>query len=146
MLPRHDANGFLPEGMHTTTWAEFVERFGNTPRRAAILSRLRVALLHLAQAGCRAVLIGGSFVTTKTRPMDVDVVWSIAGVDFAQLHPIFQGPDGIRDIKAIFGADMFPSFLNEAATRRAFPEFFQYARDGRRVGVVLIDLRTIEKG
>jgi hypothetical protein len=145
MLAKHDADGFLPEGLHVTTWTEFVERFGGTARRTALLARLRPALLHLAQAGCPAVLVGGSFVTTKARPMDVDLVWSVEGVAIEKLHPMFLGPDGLPAIKALFGADLFPSILMEADSQEAFAEFFQHTRDGRRVGVVVVDLLTLDE-
>jgi len=75
--------------------------------------------------------------------MDMDIVWSAKGVDVDALNPIFLGPDGLPIIKASFGADMFPSFLIEAATGEPFVEFFQHTRDGRRVGVVIVDLLTI---
>jgi hypothetical protein len=145
MIGTFDADGFLPEGIHTATWTEFVDRFGSSPRRVAILRRVKVALAHLASVGCPAVLVGGSFVTTKANPKDIDLVWAVTdAVDFDALHPVFQGPDGIPAIHAMFAADMFPSFLVEGATGELFSEFFQHTRDGRRVGVVAIDLTTLE--
>ena len=144
MIGTFDADGFLPEGIHTATWAEFLDRFGWTSRRAAILARVRAALTHLASVGCPAILVGGSFVTTKANPKDIDLVWAVTeDVDFDAVHPVFQGPDGIPAIRAMFAADIFPSFLIEGATGELFSEFFQHTRDGRRVGVVAIDLATL---
>lgn len=143
MIPAHLADGRLPAGIHAATWAEVVERFGFSPRRRAILGRVIVALRHLHDAGCAQVWLAGSFVRTKVNPMDVDVVWDVTGVDPEAVHPMFLGPDGLPVVKAMFGADMFPSHLIEAASQQPFVAFFQMMRDGRPCGVVLVDLNTL---
>lgn len=144
MIPTHTDDGFLPEGIHTATWAEFAARFGFSPRRAALLAGLRAVLEHLAEAGCAAVLIGGSFVTTKRTPDDVDVLWSVYGVDPDLLHSMFLTPAGRPAIKAKFGVDLFPSYLIEAASGLPFPEFFQRRKDDNGpCGVVDIYLVTL---
>lgn len=120
--------------------------FSTTPRRAAILARVRPALAHLASVGCPAVLVGGSFVTTKRDPKDIDLVWAaVPGVDFDALHDVFKGEAGVIVMKTIFAADIFPSFLIEGATGLPFSEFFQQSRDGRVIGVVEIDLTTMDE-
>ena len=145
MTVRHDADGYLPEGMHVVSWADVLEQFGWNPYRRALLDRFRPALVHLAEAGCRAVLLAGSFVTTKAQPGDIDAVWSVEGVDFDLLHAAFKSPDGVRFLKATFGSDMVPSFLIEADSMEPFAEFFQSTRDGRRVGVLIVDLSTLDE-
>ncbi|HWE62122.1 MAG TPA: hypothetical protein VHB98_10450 [Chloroflexota bacterium] len=59
-------------GIHETTWAEVVERFGFSARRQMLLSGLQQALRSLAHAGCKRVYLGGSFVTTRNDPGDWD--------------------------------------------------------------------------
>ncbi len=145
MLGTFDAAGFLPEGIHTATWAEFVARFAVTTRRKAILRRVLPAIQHLVDCGCPAILVGGSFVTEKAEPKDIDILWAVQGVDFDALHPAFVQELGFRWLKFKFGADIFPADLIEADTREPFPLFFQRVRgrDDRRKGVVAIDLTTI---
>jgi hypothetical protein len=143
MLPGHTAEGFLPAGIHTATWDEFVERFDTNDRRARLLDGLLGALAHLAEAGCAAVLVGGSFVTTKAHPKDVDVIWHAAGVDPDRLDEMFLGPDGLTAMKATFGVECFPHFLTEGASGLAFAEFFQQSRSGVAIGIVEIDLTTL---
>lgn len=144
MIPAHANGGLLPAGIHSTTWAEFVFRFGVSARRQRLLAGLHAALVHLAEAGCQRVLVGGSFVTTKVNPKDVDVCWHTEGVEPDLLNPIFLSPQGRTATLALFGAEFYPHFLIEAGTELPFPEFFQRTRDGRVVGAVEIDLTTIE--
>jgi hypothetical protein len=143
MIARHTANGSLPAGIHDASWPEFAARFGFSARRRRLLNGLRAALLHLADAGCVSVIVGGSFVTTKANPGDVDVVWDIAGVDPGLLHPVFTSPAGRVHTLALFGAEFFPNHITEANSNLSFVAFFQQSRDGRAVGVVKVDLLTL---
>ena len=144
MIPTHLTDGRLPEGIHAATWAEVVHRFSFTARRRALLARILPALVHLRDAGCSRVWLTGSFVRTKPNPMDVDVVWDVTGVDPDALHEMFMGPSGLPLIKAVFGADLFPSHIVEGASNLPFVEFFQMTRDGRPCGIVLLDLYTLD--
>jgi hypothetical protein len=146
MIPAHSADGFLPEGVHSATWAEFVHRFGFSARRALLLQRLHAMLTHLAAAGCTRVLISGSFITPKTAPADVDLVWLTRGVDESRLHPaLLDMTAGHVAIKRSFELDMFPHDLIEASTDLPFAMFFMLRKDddGLR-GVVEIKLETLE--
>jgi hypothetical protein len=144
MIPRHEQSGLLPVGIHQASWPEFAARFGFSARRRRLLIGLKAALLHLAEAGCASAFIGGSFVTTKAQPGDVDVVWDVTGVDRDQVHPVFLGPGGRAHTIALFGAEFFPSFLIEASTELTFVEFFQqHTEDGRLMGIVQVDLSTL---
>lgn len=74
-LPATLSNGYLPRGVHEVDWRSFAARFGGTPRRAELLGQLQRALQVLAGAGVEHVLVGGSFVTTKLEPGDIDSAW-----------------------------------------------------------------------
>ena len=73
MIPDFDELGNLTPGIHVATWDEIVQRFGWTSRRRELLAGLNVALELLREAGCRRVLVNGSFVTDKDEPGDIDV-------------------------------------------------------------------------
>lgn len=62
----------LPEGEHTASWDELVDRFGWTPRRRQLLDGLVEAIELLAEAGCTRIWLNGSFVTAKDEPADFD--------------------------------------------------------------------------
>lgn len=145
MIPAHTNDGFLPEGIHYATWAEFTERFGTTARRVALIARAHEALVHLAEAGCAAVLVGGSFVTTKDAPEDLDLLWAPEGVDPDALHPAFLDMSARPALKARFGVDIFPAIFVEAASGLPFAEFFQRRKYDitLRCGAVHLDLNTL---
>lgn len=144
MLPTFTRDGLLPQGIHSATWAEFVAVFGFSPRRAALLARVVVALLHLAKAGCARVYVGGSFVTSKKSPKDMDVLIDTDGITVELVHPMFVDLHAGRAMTlAMFGAEFFPTWLIEDAAGVTFIEFFQQTRDGKAKGIVVIELSTL---
>lgn len=140
-LPPFELTGRLPAGIHPATWREFVERFGASAHRRDQLTKLEAALRLLAEAGCARAFVGGSFVTTKTQPNDIDVAWDVNGVDADALDPIFfDFEDERAEQKRRFGAEFFPAQLVEGLTGRSFLRFFQYTRDDEPVGIVVVNL------
>jgi hypothetical protein len=71
-IPAFRPDGYLPDGVHLASEAEVLFRFGaSTPRRRRLALQLR-RWIQLARAVAgRRLLVGGSFVTTKTEPHDV---------------------------------------------------------------------------
>lgn len=146
VIPSFDTDGRLPKGIHSATWAELVERFGGSERRRFLLGGLFAPLTHFAEAGCQRVFIGGSFVTAKANPRDVDVLWDEIGVDLDIVHPVFLDLfNGPIATKMLFGAEFFPALLIEGRTRLTFLEFFQQTRGNEPTGIVVIDLDTLER-
>lgn len=141
MLPALTDDGVLPVGIHLATWVEFEERFvTNTRRRALFLGFCKAADL-LAAAGCRKVFIDGSYTTSKPEPNDIDACWSIVGVDADILDPVFfDFADGRRAQKERFGCEFFPAEISEGSTGLLWIEFFSLDRDGRKKGLVALEL------
>ena len=141
MLPPFDPEtGRLPEGVHTATWEEIVERFGWTSRRRQLLDGLADALEVLAAAGCTRIWLNGSFVTAKDEPADFDACWETDGVDLDTLDPVLLDLSaGRQRQKARFGGELFPNVV-EAGSGLAFVEFFQNERDTGRKGIVAIEI------
>ena len=79
MIPEFRRDGKLPAGVHPADWQEFGQRFGQTPPRERLLEGLLLAMRLLVLAGCRAVYVDGSFVTTKPEPGDFDACWDHRG-------------------------------------------------------------------
>jgi hypothetical protein len=71
-IPAFNEFGYLPPGIYETSWLEFMKRFAINPQRRRLATGLAAALRKLGIAGCRRVLIGGSFVTSKEHPNDFD--------------------------------------------------------------------------
>jgi hypothetical protein len=139
------AAGNLPEGIHQQTWSDFAAQFGFSLRRAAILNRVFVVLHHFAQAGITRVFIGGSFVTSKKSPKDMDVLYDTTGADPERVHPGFfdLSRDGRSAMIVMFGAEFFPTNLIEGSTDTPMLTFFQTNRDGLPVGLIEIELAAL---
>ena len=145
MIPEIDRRtGYLPPGVHTARWAEVAERFGGNERRRALLLGLENALAELAGAGCRAVLLNGSFVTEKREPSDYDGVWEPEGVNKSRLDPVFRNWSrrGRAKMKSKYGGELFPADA-EAAVGISYRDFFQSDRRDIRKGIVGIDPREL---
>ena len=103
------------------------------------MERLLAACRKLVEAGCKEILLDGSFVTAKTMPGDYDGTWESAGVDVDRLDPVFLNA---RAVKAKYFGDLFPA-SGVAKPGVPFRDFFQTDRDGVEKGVVLVDLRSL---
>lgn len=84
MLPALNSDGNLPEGVHLATEDEVFARFATPSARRQWLGEQLRSLLALAKStGQRArVVLGGSFVTSKEVPNDLDV-WVVMSTEFA---------------------------------------------------------------
>jgi hypothetical protein len=76
-IPPFNELGYLPSGIYEVSWSELMERFVINPQRQQLATGLAAALRKLAVAGCRRVLVGGSFVTSKENPDLVTVKWTV---------------------------------------------------------------------
>ena len=104
------ADGRLPTGEWTATWAEVQDEFGTSNWRLHLLEGCRRALVALKAAGCRRAWIDGSFVTGKLHPGDIDSCYDPIGVDRAKLHPaLLDLSPGRPAQKAEFGCEFFPT-------------------------------------
>jgi hypothetical protein len=130
-IPPFDERGYLPPGVYETDETEFNQRFGFNSYRQQLLAGLHSALIALKQAGCDRVYIGGSFVTNKEEPGDIDGCFEGISIDENLLDSIFLNSD-LEAQKARFGTELvFGS--NRAG-------FFQTDRSGNPQGIVAIDL------
>ena len=69
MIPQTDPKrGYLPPGVHEAGWDDVGSSFGGNSHRAWLLQDLLAAFRDLAGAGCKELLLDGSFGTAKTMP------------------------------------------------------------------------------
>jgi hypothetical protein len=96
----------------------------------------------LRAAGCKALYVDGSFVTSKERPNDFDACWSGFDVDGDLLDPVLlEFSDNRAAQKAKFGGELFPAEWVEGGSGKSFLEFFQAERETERPkGIVGIRL------
>lgn len=140
-IPPFDADGDLPPGEHTASWAEVVARCGTNPWRTRLLAGLRDGLLQLKAAGCREAFLDGSFSTDKDMPGDFDVCYEPAGVDPRVLDPVFFDFTNQRaGQKGRFGGEFFPASVHaQPRPPLTYRRFFQQRR-GKSVGIIRLDL------
>jgi hypothetical protein len=104
-IPEFNDLGYLPPGVYETSWQEFMQRIVINPHRQRLATGLAAALRKLGIAGCRRVIIGGSFVTSKEQPNDFDGWYSDFGLDPNTLDPLFV--EKINDQQIAFAGRLF---------------------------------------
>lgn len=138
MIPAFNSWGALPPGEYETNMTEIEARFGFNDYRKRQMVGLKDAITNLKQAGVRQVWIGGSFVSRKPNPGDIDGCWDPVGVDADLLDPVFLDfkDHGIA-MKEKYGVDFYPNVV-EAGSGQIFSRFFQYDRNNRSRGILTI--------
>jgi hypothetical protein len=119
-IPDFNAMGYLPPGDHQASLEEVGKRLATNHRRQVIFEGLVHIASLLGQHGVTRIWLGGSFVTDKLRPNDVDVV--------------FEPPPGARtgtwgelalsrraETKRLRRVDLLPSSMIMPSKKTAFP-------------------------
>lgn len=142
MVVFESLTGYLAAGVHRMTLAEVGRAFTWTPRRAWLHLGFVRASQALRVAGCRTIVLDGSFVTAKDDPGDYDAAFDPAGVDGDLLDPVLlQHSDSRRAMKAKYLGDIFPWGATACSkTGATFRDFFMTDRSGVPKGVVEIKL------
>jgi hypothetical protein len=152
-LPLFNYHGYLPEGVHDTTFDQMKERFVINPQRVLLWDRLQEFLRWAVTAGSFShVYIDGGFITNKPFPEDIDLILQTTapfGADaFVAMEPFFaKGMDTIYTTYSVhlhFWCEGFPGGLSD------FRRFFQYLRpqdaaplglkEGARKGIVRVNI------
>jgi hypothetical protein len=128
-IPDFRADGFLPEGVHDATIDEVVARFGAQNERRRRLAAQLVQWIDLSKAvGIIRILVAGSFVTSKARPVDLDAV-VLLPADFAE--QVAQGRMAALQLSKIMTdrqpSDLFPA--DDWRDWRSWCEFFAKSRE-----------------
>lgn len=109
-LPEFTDIGYLPPGLHIASWREFAERYGTNKGRQSRINTTLVMLNLLKQGGATTARIGGSFVTAKDAPTDIDIYWS-GKINHKIDIMLLQGWDTFGVRHNMFGTDLH--FLEE---------------------------------
>jgi hypothetical protein len=129
MIPASDATGYLPPGVHQAPWGEIAPRFSGNGHRLRLIGGLLAALQNLAGAGCRSVLLDGSFVSEKELPEDYDGAWDTLGVQPTLLDPVLLDfSNGRAAMKSKYLGELFPATA-AAAPGVLYRDFFMKDRN-----------------
>jgi len=143
MIPPFNEHGELPPGVHEATFAEFEDRLGFSNRRRELLGRLCGVVLALEQAGVLRVYVGGSFVTTKEAPGDIDACWDLDPlVDVSALGPEFQEGGTLAGTADLPDLHLMP----DDPELRLVRSVLAWSREGRPKGIVALSLEPQRLG
>jgi hypothetical protein len=143
LLACDSSTGYLPPGLHKVPWCEVAPRFSGNGHRSRLIGGLLAALQNLAGAGCRSVLLDGSFVSEKALPQDYDGAWDTFGVDPTRLDQVLLDfSNGRAAMKSKYLGELFPATA-VAAPGILYRDFFMKDRNGVPKGVVQIDLGSL---
>lgn len=75
-LPKLNKEGELPEGIHQATIGEVITQFGSGSQQREIVTQrfLRIYQLAKETQHLSRFIIFGSYITSKTKPNDIDIV------------------------------------------------------------------------
>jgi hypothetical protein len=147
VLPEFDSDGDLPPGIHRADLVEIEKQFGQfaaSDRRVKLYTKLRQVVEMAKFSGIvQRLILGGSFVTAKTEPNDVDLIVVITKdleiESLAQSQYVMADRDALQ--RVLKGDDFDVIIVREGARRmQTIIEFFQSNRDNKAVGVVEVDL------
>lgn len=146
MIELDSQTGYLPKGVHGMSLVEVARYFAWNARRRFLFAGFSRAIAALQIAGCRSVILDGSFVTAKAEPGDWDAAFDPVGVIAARLDPILlKHDDGRRAMRAKYLGDMFPwTALASSANGSIYRQFFQKDRDGNPKGIIEIQLQVVQ--
>lgn len=144
MLPDVDSStGYLPPGAHAAPWSEVAARFNGNGHRTRLVGGLLAALRNLMGAGCRSILLDGSFISQKDLPEDYDGAWNTQGVDPYRVDPaLLDFTNGRAAMKSKYLGELFPA-SSFAAPGVLYRDFFMKDRNGVPKGVITIDLGSL---
>jgi len=146
-IPALTEQGFLPPGIYDASLSEIGEQFGSfrsSDIRPQLFIKLSRYLTELRSWGhAKEVLIDGSFVSSKDRPNDIDVIvvykptFDLA----ADVSPAEYNCMKTSRVKALFGLDVFAAVEADGTYERMTTFFGQDTRNpGVAKGLIRVTL------
>jgi hypothetical protein len=144
-LPELNDLGYLPPGEHEATWKEVEDAFGWNFKRKNLLTGLHYVVRSLIDFGVADFFIDGSFVTSKVRPRDIELVYVPPKAPRVSSWGIFDFSQH-GTLKRQYGIDLwpYPSPQPTASGLISIKEFFCIDRDGEIKGIVRLDVENFE--
>ncbi|MBI1976834.1 MAG: hypothetical protein HYS56_04930 [Candidatus Omnitrophica bacterium] len=138
-IPEFDSKGLLPEGVYPCNEKEFLSHFGfNVDRRQLIVQGLFRVTRYLVKRQVKQIFIGGSVITKKPFPADID-----AYVVLEWRNPLFAEIILNREEwRKIYSVDLNAAQPGEGPlSEMEWRDFFTKARGGESVrGIIQLKL------
>ncbi|MCU1782184.1 hypothetical protein NTD80_05395 [Pseudomonas sp. 13B_2.1_Bac1] len=135
-IPAFNEQGFLPEGIHTCSGSEFIEKFCSENEIRQNFRKAAVDIFDFAASrNANYVFIGGSFITEKKDPHDLDaliVLKSREHIPTKNERLLISG----RRLDVMFCSEDDPKILN------AFIHLLQNGRFNQNLGIIQVLLNS----
>lgn len=128
-LPDFERDGFLPDGIFSSSGAEFVDRFCSGDDKRPFAKAITDILDFATERGGTRVIFGGSFISSKSKPGDVDCAIVFEDENQIPARVDRLKIDGVR-IDIFFCSEDQPNLLG------GITALFRKNRSGRQVGIV----------
>lgn len=119
---------------------EFKKEFGyNAGRRSKIITLIKIIKI-IRSFNCQSVYIGGSFITTKEHPNDMDVCFDFRGIDtksFMAQHYELSSNKSLKKIHEVEGLHIF-YFISE---NTEILDWFRGDRYGNKRGLLKLTVK-----
>ena len=144
-IPALNNDGFLPSGVFDCTLPELRERFGKfqgSDHRSRLFARLEELFQAMQRSGLfEALLVDGSFVTSKPAPNDVDLIAVLRlGHNFERDLPMSEYALVSRAIlRRRYGFDVVIT-EKDSQLCKTYIEFFSRVRDNPDVSKGMLRL------
>lgn len=146
-IPDFEQDGFLPLGIHDCTIEEISERFGrfqSSDRRPSLNAGLINYITELRSANIgKYLIVNGSFVTTKEKPSDIDVLLVLKDdVDLTgNLPPFRKNAFSRKYINKYHKLDFHFGFDNDPSSTEILDYFLEVKyQPGKNKGILRINL------
>ncbi|MBI5176444.1 MAG: hypothetical protein HY986_26410 [Candidatus Melainabacteria bacterium] len=152
-LPQFNEDGYLPVGIYTLAWRRLDECYSFTERRRRQLQGLLAALHIFKRHSLSKVYIGGSFVTGKRRPTDIDLVCTGKEASLIDVSVLASSGNELSSSpRSIYGIDVTFGDKTRAFSKLQYCSVFSAELTGllelpggplpkkRLVGIVELDL------
>ena len=139
-LPEFNARGVLPPGLHRTRLDEFRTKLGFNPERLDMIEcGLELVLAELKAHKVRQVFVGGSFVTERSLPGDIDMYVVVPDRESSLFW--FVGHRS-HIWQTIYRVQCFPALkrITGPGSEAYWRRWFGHEADGSPKGIVLLNL------
>lgn len=133
MIPEFSERGYLPKGNHKSKASEFINYFTHDAGRRHFAAALLGVIEYAKATHASSILFGGSFVTNRPQPNDVDcvILYSRAGL-IPTVPPALAHGGVIVDL--YFASADNPDIVS------SFRKLFSTAKNGDDIGTIEVEV------
>ncbi|THU37005.1 hypothetical protein FAM09_18795 [Niastella caeni] len=136
-----NSNGHLHK-TEELTLEEFEQHFGTNDWRKARIKNALIFFEIFCACGCSTVFIGGSFISTKINPDDIDLCFDLQNVDYDKLEKVFPDFFDYNKIGEI-RRNLKCHILHFDANNLQYLHMLEKDLNGYQKGLVKINLKDI---